>query len=555
MVYQVIALKHRPRKFSDVVAQDHIITPLRNAVESGRIHHGYLFSGPRGTGKTTTARVLSKALNCETPEKGEPCTKCTSCMEIAATNSPNVIEIDAASNRGIDDIRELREAIRYSPLGAKYKIYIIDEVHQLTSEAFNALLKTLEEPPPHGIFILATTEPQKVPATIVSRCLKFDFRLIPLTKLIETVEAICRKEGVDIEREGIESICVKADGSLRDALSLLDQVISSGVSKIDAPTVAEILGLVDKRMLLGISTAVASSQPINAINHFSNFVRMGGNVEYFIDSLNRHFRDLLVIKLNVKEKSFDGIADEMLDEYRAIAAMLDDGQLLRILNILAELFAGLRRRTADPIISVELALVKMAKLDKTIDLEKLFKAEPERRALPSVVDDLFQSHQIGPVNDLGESTEPPEEALPKTEIPVENPPTHISELNFDVIARRWPEVIKELNKKKKTLWAQLNGSVPVSLSGSNIKLKVEHEGIAKSANLPINQKLMEELTTKIFGHPLRLECTTLKDKLSQEREVSSAEQEYSAAITGDDIVDRTLEELGGRLLNWEPKDK
>ncbi|MBD3168625.1 MAG: DNA polymerase III subunit gamma/tau [candidate division Zixibacteria bacterium] len=552
MAYKVIALKHRPRTFSEIVAQDHITLTLKNAVTAGRIHNGYLFAGPRGTGKTTTARVLSKALNCENPRDGEPCDQCVSCNEITSANSPNVIEIDAASNRGIDDIRQLRESIRYTPIGAKYKIYIIDEVHQLTNEAFNALLKTLEEPPAHGIFILATTEAQKVPATIMSRCLRFDFRLVTLERLIETVENICAKEGVETERGGIEAICMKADGSIRDAYSLLDQVISTGITKIDAEVAAEVLGLVNSKLLTDISSSIAKPNAVEAVNYFNSYLKSGGNVEYFVDSLSKHLRDLLVIKMNSEGESIPGITDDLLPDFRAIADRFDEGQLLRMLNIVAELFSGLRRKTVDPVIAVELALIKMGNLDKTIDIQKLLAGEFSAPSTSGESPDLF-----------GKSTPPAQSAELKKKDEVIAIPrvvddqadeSETGELDIDVINRNWDRFISGVNKKKKMLWAHLNGSEPSILEGNILILRVPHNGIAKTINLPANQKFIEKLTREVFGKSLRFEFnveTSGTQNHSGERVTITAP---GVGATGDRIVDSILEEFeDSRLINWEPR--
>ena len=243
MAYIAIPRKYRPQKFSEVTGQEFITETLRNAVATGRVAHAYIFAGPRGVGKTTTARIVAKALNCENPENGEPCNTCPQCVEITKGSHPDVIEIDAASNRGVDQIRELRESVHYAPVKGKKKVYIIDEFHMFTKEAFNALLKTLEEPPEHVVFILATTELDRIPPTILSRCQKFIFRRIPEETIVQTLKEICQKEGVDWEEEALRLIAISSEGCMRDAESLLDQAIALGQGKVETKTVSEFLGI------------------------------------------------------------------------------------------------------------------------------------------------------------------------------------------------------------------------------------------------------------------------------------------------------------------------
>ena len=247
MAYTAIPRKYRPQKFSEVTGQEFITETLRNAVATGRVAHAYIFAGPRGVGKTTTARIVAKALNCENPENGEPCNSCSQCVEITKGSHPDVIEIDAASNRGVDQIRELRESVHYAPVKGKRKVYIIDEFHMLTKEAFNALLKTLEEPPEHVVFILATTELDRIPPTILSRCQKFIFRKIPEEVIVKTLWEICQKEGVECEEEALKLIAVSSEGCMRDAESLLDQAIALGQGKVETKTVSEFLGILTGR--------------------------------------------------------------------------------------------------------------------------------------------------------------------------------------------------------------------------------------------------------------------------------------------------------------------
>jgi len=256
MTYQVTARKWRPQKFEDVVGQEHITATLMNAIKTNRIAHAYIFTGPRGVGKTTTARILAKALNCENPHDAEPCNECAMCKTINDSQTMDIIEIDGASNRGIDEIRTLRESVKYAPTRGKYKIYIIDEVHMLTKESFNAFLKTLEEPPAHTIFVFATTDIHKVPLTIISRCQRFDFRRIQLDTIKKTLSDIAKAENISIDDKTLTLISKKADGALRDAQSLFNQVISFCGDKIDSETVSKMLNLIDDDLFFTISDAI-----------------------------------------------------------------------------------------------------------------------------------------------------------------------------------------------------------------------------------------------------------------------------------------------------------
>ncbi len=257
MGYLVIARKWRPKQFEEVVGQEHITLTLQNAIKKDRVASAYLFSGPRGVGKTTTARILAKALNCEKGPTPQPCDSCTPCQEIAEGHSIDVLEIDGASNRGIDEVRSLRESTRYTPSNLRYKIYIIDEVHMLTTEAFNALLKTLEEPPPHVVFIFATTEANKVPATILSRCQRFDFRRIPQEKIVEQLKKICDQETIQIDDQALYLIARKSEGCMRDSQSLLDQVLSFSDHTVSKDDVISLLGIIQHDEFFTISEAIA----------------------------------------------------------------------------------------------------------------------------------------------------------------------------------------------------------------------------------------------------------------------------------------------------------
>lgn len=297
MSYQVLARKYRPQKFDEVIGQDHVTKTLKNALTMGRIHHAYLFAGARGIGKTTVARILAKALNCERGPGQEPCNECQQCRDITEGSSMDVQEIDGASNTGVDDVREIRERTRYLPSSGRYKIYIIDEVHMLSTSAFNALLKTLEEPPPHVVFIFATTEPHKIPATILSRCQRYDFRRIPPTKTADSLGRIASQEGITIDDDALSLIAREASGSLRDGQSLFDQAIAFGGKTITAKTLQDLLGFLDRKVILDFLDAVVSRQPKKALVLLDEVHQTGADLTQLANSLLEMLRHLLVIKV------------------------------------------------------------------------------------------------------------------------------------------------------------------------------------------------------------------------------------------------------------------
>ncbi|HPX31796.1 MAG TPA: DNA polymerase III subunit gamma/tau, partial [Smithella sp.] len=295
MEYQVLARKFRPQTFEEVAGQAHVVKTLRNAIAQGRVAHAFLFSGPRGVGKTSVARILSKALNCEKGPTPTPCNQCSNCIEITNNSSLDVHEIDGASNRGIDEIRELRENVKFAPASSRYKIYIIDEVHMLTDPAFNALLKTLEEPPAHVVFIFATTESHKIPATILSRCQCYDFRRIPLKEIIANLELVASKEGINISPIALSWIAEAGDGSMRDSQSIFDQVISYAGLDVKDADVEESLGLAARQYLFRLSEAVLNQDAGSCLIILEEAYLAGIDMKYFYQMLLKHFRNLLLV--------------------------------------------------------------------------------------------------------------------------------------------------------------------------------------------------------------------------------------------------------------------
>jgi DNA polymerase-3 subunit gamma/tau len=340
----VLYRKYRPQIFSEVIGQEHVVQTLTNAISAGMISHAYLFHGPRGSGKTTIARLFAKAVNCENHRGFEPCNKCSSCLEIMEGRSLDLIEIDAASHRGIDEIRELRDGIKFAPVKSRYKIFIIDESHQLTKEAANALLKTLEEPPSHAIFILATTEIHKMIPTIISRCQRFDFRKLTLPEIIKKLQIICDKEKVNIEKPALELIAINSGGAFRDAESLLDQVLTfSGAvgreGKIMAEDIKELLGLVEVNVVQNFTDFVSQKKAPEAITFLNEISEKGSDLQEFARTLINYLRQILIFKIVGKETNnpiLSGLTKEEFQKLESQAAVLKEPEIRHILDLFLE---------------------------------------------------------------------------------------------------------------------------------------------------------------------------------------------------------------------------
>jgi DNA polymerase-3 subunit gamma/tau len=368
-MYQVIARKYRPQSFDDVLNQEHIKTTLRNAIEQNRIAHGYIFSGQRGTGKTTTARILARCLNCEKGPTDHPCDVCASCVEISAGGSVDVIEIDAASNRGINEMRELRENVRYQPARDRYKIFIVDEAHQITNEAFNALLKTIEEPPEWAVFILCTTESHKIPATIASRCQHFSFRSVDFNDLIDRMREICVKEGVDADDEALSVIAQSGEGSVRDSLSALDQAIASCGNRLDAEQVRSLLGAFSLDAMAQVTAALAKLDGNAVLTLVDELERNGGSPQHFSRELSRYLRNLLVTKISGMDTRLVTASQAERTELARIAGGFSEEDLTRYLQLALDLFRELQF-SLQPRFHLEIGLLKMVQAGKLLPIEE-----------------------------------------------------------------------------------------------------------------------------------------------------------------------------------------
>ncbi len=355
--------------FDDVIGQTHVSTTLRNALASGRLAHAFIFSGTRGCGKTTTARILARAVNCLAPNKYEPCNECDVCREIIDGRSMDVIEIDGASNRGVDEIRNLRESVRYTPTRGAKKVYIIDEVHMLTKEAFNALLKTLEEPPPHVLFIFATTEIHKVPATILSRCQRYDFRRISVDEIMGRLRFIAGQEGVAIDEASLLMIAKKGDGSMRDAQSIFDQVISFCGMTIESQQVAEALSIVDAELYFRVSDAVSARDTKGGLTLVDEVVRTGYDLKEFLAGLSEHLRNLLIVKTTGDARLIEE-TEQSRTRYRETAERFSIHDLLRLIHTVTDLESDIRY-SVQPRFKVEIAIVQMTKMDESVKIDEL----------------------------------------------------------------------------------------------------------------------------------------------------------------------------------------
>jgi DNA polymerase-3 subunit gamma/tau len=463
MSYLVLARKYRPQSFSDVVAQEHITQTLANAIVAGRVAHAILFTGPRGTGKTTVARILAKALNCQEGPAREPCNRCRSCEEITAGHCVDVFEIDGASNNSVDQVRELRENVKYMPAHSRYKIYIIDEVHMLSTPAFNALLKTLEEPPPHVLFMFATTEAHKIPITILSRCQRFDFRRIRLESVANYLAKICGQEAVAISSESLDLIAREAGGSIRDSLSLLDQVMASGAKAIPHDRVVDTLGVIDRQQIHELAEALLSGDATRFIGALDEMFDRGHDVKKLFSDLLEYVRNLMVLHTSREAHKLVDLPASEIDLMQRQVQRFPQTSLHQILEILFREEPAVRL-SPQPKLALEMAFFRVLQAQPALSIDTLIqKLEDLRREVGG------PSAPSG--NTPGNRPQPPPAALsgPPSQgqrgreasrpVPVDTPPPGSGagrsasesldaawQRVIDIIARQQPSLVANLKK-------------------------------------------------------------------------------------------------------------
>ena len=511
MSYQVLSLKLRPQRFDEVVGQTHVTRTLQNAIGLDRVAHGYIFSGPRGVGKTTTARILAKVLNCKNPKDNNPCGTCVNCTEITQGSNLDVQELDGASNRGIDEMRDLREAVKYPPNNSKYRIYIIDEVHMLTREAFNALLKTLEEPPPHVIFIMATTDAHKVPATILSRTQRFDFKHISINDISEYLKQILESENIKYDTDGIRLIAQKADGSLRDSLSLLDQTIAYASDALDVETIRDVLGIIKENVFLNIIQTIEKRDHKEVIHQLSQLIDAGYAISDFISGFNEFLRNCMIqktgesAKLNLSENSLNWLQ---------MGCRFTIADFLRMLDLSLQ-FESKLRFLQQPQISLEALFIKLSMMDASVDIASILSGEvpktisvkkPESQK-PSITTENPDSPlvQTEPI-DSPQPTEnnPVTEKLTTPTPPVvsEPVPQQVRNLTLEDFNNSWTEIIEGLEEKNSKIAHFLEEAKLSSFDGKQLLIELvnghrfhlktlekDAEQIASVINDKLNQKI------------------------------------------------------------------
>ncbi|MCK9426285.1 MAG: DNA polymerase III subunit gamma/tau [Ignavibacteriaceae bacterium] len=561
MSFVVTARKYRPQLFDEVVGQEHITNTLKNGIKSGRVAHAFLFTGPRGVGKTTTARILAKALNCENPKDAEPCNKCEMCKSIQSTQSMDIIEIDAASNRGIDDIRTLRDSVKYAPTKGKYKVYVIDEVHSLTKDSFNALLKTLEEPPSHTIFIFATTDIHKVPITIISRCQRYDFRRIDVHTIKTLLNKIADDQKISIDDKTLTLIAKKSDGGLRDAESFFDQVVAFCGEKVEYETVIKILNFIDDELYFQVSDAIKTKDYQAAFTLAEKIYQNGWSFTDFLEGLIEHFRNILTVQISGTTSLIE-TAEVYKKMYKSNKNVFSENDLIRIINSLTKTSIELRY-AVNYKLKIEMALCFIIGLESTLTISQLVGMVNSGK-FSEIQDSLHDAQTRVSVR---QNEEPPKQYVEKKiESKVSEPSTtpklvksepvikqtveKVSTesenglFNFDSVVKQWEGFVSAITDEKKLLFGKIMGQIsPVSLNETTLNILLKDD-FGKRILLQ-HQDYFTQKANEIFGTKLTFNVIEAEDKeLKMEEE--SVGSPKKTELPDNKLFNYIKNELGGK---------
>ena len=545
--YLVTARKWRPLLFKDVAAQEHITTTLRNAIAAGRIAHAYLFSGPRGVGKTTTARILARAVNCLQPVDSNPDNTCDICREILEGRSFDVLEIDGASNRGVDEIRNLRESVRYAPAQGKYRVYIIDEVHMLTKEAFNALLKTLEEPPPHVLFIFATTEIHKVPATILSRCQRFDFRRIAIDQIIKNLRTIAGEEGIIIDDESLLMVARKGDGSLRDAQSIFDQVVSLCGSTVSYRGLLDALNIVDVELFFRVTDLVKSRDAHGGLQLVEELMSRGHDLREFLSGLTEHLRNLLTARTTGTATLIEA-SDVYRERYLKEAPSFSVPDLLRLMRQVGACEQAIRW-SAQPRFRVEADLVQMITMQTAPDVGELLRQIEELKKklhespAPSA---LRGTPLIVPSTAAPRLPSPLLRAMGNGAPAVPSVPTRApgAVLSPPEVTGRWTEFVNEVRRQRISLGSVLESASLLGTDSGTIRIACANDFQASS--IQRNRELLTAIVQQVFHVSARLDV-----EIRQSPQAATPEPAGTVStppVKDHPIVQAIIRELGAEQI-------